>query len=66
MFICGSKALDVKQNEKGHIQTHQQVFIFLMFLSQNPETVEKTSDVKQTENGHVKTQTNIFIFVIFL
>ena len=48
MIIFCAKAVDVEQNEKGHISTRKKVVIFLMCLSQN-------------ENAHLWSQ-KVIIF----
>jgi hypothetical protein len=52
MIIFCAKAVDVEQNEKGHISTRKKVFIFLMFLS-------------QTENGHMWSQKSMYFHDVF-
>jgi len=53
VFIFVQKALDVVQNARGHMWTHQKVYIFLVFLTQNSGSVEKALDVQQNARGHM-------------
>ena len=45
MLIFVEKALDVKQNAKGHIWTQQQVCMFIVFLNNKSENIQKALDL---------------------